>query len=179
MKPNTFFWFPWRENLIEDIHSKLQEIKNPIDAIGVLIREMDYETDAETERGLNIGERTVALLSLPPNILIQWKLLMSVDTYIFAFSHLSTVQPLNVRMHLSQLYGSSTTVNMVCRCVYKMSMTRFLLCRDLLILQQLLLRLGDTVSILEQSWLYDLKQYNSYIINWTACFFLPEKMGVE
>uniref|UniRef100_A0A670JE48 Nucleoporin 160 n=1 Tax=Podarcis muralis TaxID=64176 RepID=A0A670JE48_PODMU len=97
------------ENLIEDIHSKLQEIKNPIDAIGVLIREMDYETDAETERGLNI------------------------------------VQPLNVRMHLSQLYGSSTTVNMVCRCVYKMSMTRFLLCRDLLILQQLLLRLGDTV----------------------------------
>nr|XP_034982154.1 nuclear pore complex protein Nup160 isoform X2 [Zootoca vivipara] len=97
------------ENLMEDIHSKLQEIKNPIDAIGMLIREMDYETDAEMERGLNI------------------------------------VQPLNVRMHLSQLYGSSTTVNMVCRCVYKMSMTRFLLCRDLLILQQLLLRLGDTV----------------------------------
>uniref|UniRef100_A0A803T0I3 Nucleoporin 160 n=1 Tax=Anolis carolinensis TaxID=28377 RepID=A0A803T0I3_ANOCA len=99
------------ENLMEDIHSKLQEIKNPIGAIGVLIREMDYETDMEMERGFNI------------------------------------VQPLNVRMHLSQLYGSSTTVNMVCRCVCKMSMTRFFICRDLLILQQLLLRLGDAVSM--------------------------------
>ncbi|XP_053256350.1 nuclear pore complex protein Nup160 isoform X1 [Podarcis raffonei] len=128
------------ENLIEDIHSKLQEIKNPIDAIGVLIREMDYETDAEMERGLNI------------------------------------VQPLNVRMHLSQLYGSSTTVNMVCRCVYKMSMTRFLLCRDLLILQQLLLRLGDTV--LGGGQLYHIQQnllhrtshliLSYYLIRWAS-----------
>uniref|UniRef100_A0A670Z231 Nucleoporin 160 n=1 Tax=Pseudonaja textilis TaxID=8673 RepID=A0A670Z231_PSETE len=88
------------ENMMEDIHSKLQEIKNPVNAIGMLIREMDYETD-----------------------------------------------PINVRMHLSQLYGSSTTVNMVCRCVYKMSMTRLLICRDLLILQQLLLRLGDAILL--------------------------------
>lgn len=36
---------------MEDIHSKLQEIRNPIHAIGVLIREMDYETDADMERG--------------------------------------------------------------------------------------------------------------------------------
>ncbi|KAJ6665587.1 hypothetical protein lerEdw1_003430 [Lerista edwardsae] len=99
------------ENLMEDIHSKLQEIKNPISAIGVLIREMDYETDMEMERGFNIA------------------------------------QPLNVRLHLSQLYGSSTTANMVCRCICKISMTRFLICRDLLILQQLLLRLGDAEYI--------------------------------
>uniref|UniRef100_A0A670YW07 Nucleoporin 160 n=1 Tax=Pseudonaja textilis TaxID=8673 RepID=A0A670YW07_PSETE len=99
------------ENMMEDIHSKLQEIKNPVNAIGMLIREMDYETDVEMDRGF------------------------------------SSVQPINVRMHLSQLYGSSTTVNMVCRCVYKMSMTRLLICRDLLILQQLLLRLGDAVII--------------------------------
>uniref|UniRef100_A0A8D0BX25 Nucleoporin 160 n=1 Tax=Salvator merianae TaxID=96440 RepID=A0A8D0BX25_SALMN len=99
------------ENLMEDIHSKLQEIKNPISAIGVLIREMDYETDVEMERGFNI------------------------------------VHPLNVRMHLSHLYGSSTTVNMVCRSLYQISVTRFFICRDLLILQQLLLRLGDAVIL--------------------------------
>lgn len=36
---------------MEDIHSKLQEIRNPIQAIGMLIREMDYETEIEMERG--------------------------------------------------------------------------------------------------------------------------------
>lgn len=41
---------------MEDIHSKLQEIKNPINAIGVLIRDMDYEADVELERRFNIGE---------------------------------------------------------------------------------------------------------------------------
>ncbi|XP_077176981.1 nuclear pore complex protein Nup160 [Paroedura picta] len=99
------------ENLMEDIHSKLQEIRNPISAIGVLIREMDYETDMEMERRFNIA------------------------------------QSLNVRMHLSQLYGSSTAVNVICHGVYKVSMTRFLICRDLLILQQLLLRLGDAANL--------------------------------
>lgn len=46
---------------MEEIHSKLQEIRNPIHAIGVLIREMDYETDADMERGensvLGLGEQ--------------------------------------------------------------------------------------------------------------------------
>ncbi|XP_048709909.2 nuclear pore complex protein Nup160 isoform X3 [Caretta caretta] len=96
------------ENVMEDIHSKLQEIRNPIHAIGVLIREMDYETEVEIERG---------------------------------------AQPLNVRMNLSQLYGSGTAVTVVCRGVCKMATTRFLICRDLLILQQLLLRLGDAMIL--------------------------------
>ncbi|EMP27690.1 hypothetical protein UY3_15245 [Chelonia mydas] len=95
------------ENVMEDIHSKLQEIRNPIHAIGVLIREMDYETEVEIERA----------------------------------------QPLNVRMNLSQLYGSGTAVTVVCRGVCKMAATRFLICRDLLILQQLLLRLGDAMIL--------------------------------
>ncbi|XP_067406756.1 nuclear pore complex protein Nup160 isoform X2 [Emydura macquarii macquarii] len=93
------------ENVMEDIHSKLQEIRNPIHAIGVLIREMDYETELEMERA----------------------------------------QPLNVRMNLSQLYGSGTAVNVVCQGVCKIATARFLICRDLLILQQLLLRLGDVM----------------------------------
>lgn len=59
---------------------------------------------------------------------------------------LVTAQPLNVRMNLSQLYGSSTAGYIVCRGVYKIASTRFLICRDLLILQQLLTRLGDAVS---------------------------------
>nr|XP_060628620.1 nuclear pore complex protein Nup160 [Anolis sagrei ordinatus] len=129
------------ENLMEDIHSKLQEIKNPIGAIGVLIREMDYETDMEMERGFNI------------------------------------VQPLNVRVHLSQLYGSSTTVNMVCQCVCKMSTTRFFICRDLLILQQLLLRLGDAVMLgggqlfhTQQNLLHrtSLLLLSYYVIRWAS-----------
>ncbi|XP_011818951.1 PREDICTED: nuclear pore complex protein Nup160 [Colobus angolensis palliatus] len=95
------------ENGMEDICSKLQEIRNPIHAIGLLIREMDYETEVEMEKGFN------------------------------------PAQPLNIRMNLSQLYGSSTAGYIVCRGVHKIASTRFLICRDLLILQQLLMRLGD------------------------------------
>uniref|UniRef100_A0A672U633 Nucleoporin 160 n=1 Tax=Strigops habroptila TaxID=2489341 RepID=A0A672U633_STRHB len=96
------------ENVMEDIHSKLQEIRNPIHAIGVLIREMDYETDADMERG---------------------------ETH-----HLS------MRLNLTQLYGSATAGSVVCWGVCKVATIRFLICRDLLVLQQLLLRLGDPVS---------------------------------
>ncbi|KAF4009453.1 hypothetical protein G4228_000119 [Cervus hanglu yarkandensis] len=95
------------DNVMEDICSKLQEIRNPIHAIGLLIREMDYETEVEMEKGFN------------------------------------PAQPLNIRMNLSQLYGSSTAGHVVCRSVCKIASTRFLICRDLLILQQLLMRLGD------------------------------------
>lgn len=53
---------------------------------------------------------------------------------------------LALRMTLSQLFGSSTAAHVVCGGVAKICTVRFLLCRDLLILQQLLLRLGDPVS---------------------------------
>lgn len=53
---------------------------------------------------------------------------------------------LALRMNLSQLFGSSTAAHVVCGGVAKICTVRFLLCRDLLILQQLLLRLGDPVS---------------------------------
>ncbi|XP_075401825.1 nuclear pore complex protein Nup160 [Tenrec ecaudatus] len=99
------------DNVMEDICGKLQEIRNPIHAIGLLIREMDYETEVEMEKGFN------------------------------------PAQPLNVRMNLSQLYGSGTASHVVCRGVCKIASTRFLICRDLLILQQLLVRLGDTVVL--------------------------------
>ncbi|KAM5246977.1 nuclear pore complex protein Nup160 isoform 1-T1 [Ctenodactylus gundi] len=99
------------ENVMEDICSKLQEIRNPVHAIGLLIREMDYETEVEMEKGFN------------------------------------PAQPLSVRVNVSQLYGSSTAVHVVCRGVCKIASTRFLICRDLLILQQLLMRLGDAVIL--------------------------------
>ncbi|OPJ74162.1 nuclear pore complex protein Nup160 [Patagioenas fasciata monilis] len=95
------------ENVMEDIHSKLQEIRNPIHAIGVLIREMDYETDTDMERAHH----------------------------------------LNMRLNLTQLYGSGTAVSVVCWGVCKIATIRFLICRDLLILQQLLLRLGDPMVL--------------------------------
>lgn len=42
---------------MEDICSKLQEIRNPVHAIGLLIREMDYETEVEVEKGFDPGNR--------------------------------------------------------------------------------------------------------------------------
>ncbi|KAM6159346.1 nuclear pore complex protein Nup160 isoform 1-T1 [Rhynchocyon petersi] len=98
-------------NVMEDICSKLQEIRNPVHAIGLIIREMDYETEVEMEKGFD------------------------------------PAQPLNIRINLSQLYGSGTAGHIVCRGVCKIASTRFLICRDLLILQQLLMRLGDTVML--------------------------------
>ncbi|XP_037694406.1 nuclear pore complex protein Nup160 [Choloepus didactylus] len=129
------------ENVMEDICSKLQEIRNPIQAIGLLIREMDYETEVEMEKGFN------------------------------------PAHPLNIRMNLSQLYGSGTAGHIVCRGVCKIASTRFLICRDLLILQQLLMRLGDAV-ILGAGQLFQAQQdllhrtapllLSYYLIKWAS-----------
>uniref|UniRef100_A0A673IH03 Nucleoporin 160 n=1 Tax=Sinocyclocheilus rhinocerous TaxID=307959 RepID=A0A673IH03_9TELE len=51
-----------------------------------------------------------------------------------------------LRISLSQLYGSSVAASLICQAVCQTAMTRTLLCRDLLILQQLYLRNGDNVS---------------------------------
>uniref|UniRef100_A0A4W4DVH5 Nucleoporin 160 n=1 Tax=Electrophorus electricus TaxID=8005 RepID=A0A4W4DVH5_ELEEL len=58
-----------------------------------------------------------------------------------------TGQSLSVRMSLSQLYGSSVSVSVVCQALCQTAMSRALLCRDILILQHLYLRLGDNVSV--------------------------------
>ncbi|KAJ8344194.1 hypothetical protein SKAU_G00315230 [Synaphobranchus kaupii] len=101
------------DSVIEDIQNKLQDIRNPIGAMGILLREMDLETEGEME-----GETPLA-----------------------------AGQPLSVRMSLSQLYGSSVAVAVVCQAVCQVAMTRALLCRDLLILQQLYLKVGDNVFL--------------------------------
>uniref|UniRef100_A0A668A4M7 Nucleoporin 160 n=1 Tax=Myripristis murdjan TaxID=586833 RepID=A0A668A4M7_9TELE len=59
---------------------------------------------------------------------------------------------------LSQLYGSSTAVTVVCQAVCHMAMTRALFCRDLLILQKLYLRLGDNVFLGGGAQLLQLQQ---------------------
>ncbi|EHB11142.1 Nuclear pore complex protein Nup160 [Heterocephalus glaber] len=131
------------ENVMEDVCSRLQEMRNPAHAIGLVLREMDYETDVETEMGFN------------------------------------PAQPLNVRMNLSQLYGSSTAAFLLCRAVHRVASTRFLICRDLLIFQQLLTRLGDT-GILGPGQLFQAQQevlhrtapllLSYYLIEWgTQC----------
>ncbi|NXH18801.1 NU160 protein, partial [Bucco capensis] len=94
-------------NVLKEIQSKLQELRNPIHAIGVLIRELDYETDADLERA----------------------------------------QRLCPRLKLSQLYGSGSASSVVCWGVCRLATIRFCLCRDLLILQQLLLRLEDPMVL--------------------------------
>ncbi|XP_051547988.1 nuclear pore complex protein Nup160 isoform X1 [Myxocyprinus asiaticus] len=43
-------------SVIEDIANKLQDIRNPITAISVLLRELDLETDAETDTGPTAGQ---------------------------------------------------------------------------------------------------------------------------
>ncbi|KAG9333464.1 hypothetical protein JZ751_011533 [Albula glossodonta] len=67
-------------------------------------------------------------------------------------------QPLSVRMSLSQLYSSSVAVTVLCQAVCQVAMTRELLCRDLLILQQLYLRVGDNVFLGGGSQLLQLQQ---------------------
>ncbi|KFO19850.1 Nuclear pore complex protein Nup160 [Fukomys damarensis] len=131
------------ENVMEDVCSRLQEMRNPAHAIGLVIREMDYETDVEMEMGSD------------------------------------PAQPLNVRMNLSQLYGSSMAAYLLCKAVHKIASTRFLICRDLLIFQQLLTRLGDT-GILGPGQLFQAQQevlhrtapllLSYYLIKWgTQC----------
>ncbi|KAG8431550.1 hypothetical protein GDO86_018318 [Hymenochirus boettgeri] len=99
------------DNIMENIQNKLHAIRNPVQAIGFLLGEMDYETNMEIEKTVDL------------------------------------TQPLNVRMNLSALYGSVTASSVVCQAVCKISATRFLICRDLLILQHLLIRLGDMAFI--------------------------------
>ncbi|XP_069384946.1 nuclear pore complex protein Nup160 isoform X2 [Paralichthys olivaceus] len=69
-----------------------------------------------------------------------------------------TGQGLNVRISLSQLYGSSAAISLVCQAVSHMAMTRALFCRDLLILQKLYLRLGDNVFLGGGAQLLQLQQ---------------------
>ncbi|KAI4883556.1 hypothetical protein NFI96_023353 [Prochilodus magdalenae] len=101
------------DNVIEDITNKLQDVRNPLAAMGALLRELDLEADMET------GPEA----AVPPS-----------------------GQSLSVRISLSQLYGSSAAVSVMCQAVCQMALTRALMCRDLLILQHLYLRLGDNVS---------------------------------
>lgn len=63
-----------------------------------------------------------------------------------------------MRISLSQLYGSSSAVSIVCQAVTHMAMTRALFCRDLLLLQKLYLRLGDNVRTLG-----DTETHNFYL----------------
>ncbi|XP_062403164.1 nuclear pore complex protein Nup160 [Sardina pilchardus] len=113
------------ENIIEEIQNKLQDIRNPMVAMSVLLREMDLETDADT------GAEGAAL---------------------------TAGRSLGVRISLSQLYGSSVAVRVVCQAVCHLALTRAMLCRDLLILQQFYLRLGDNVFLGGGAQLLQLQQ---------------------
>uniref|UniRef100_H3BIC0 Nucleoporin 160 n=1 Tax=Latimeria chalumnae TaxID=7897 RepID=H3BIC0_LATCH len=41
------------ENAIEDVRNKLQDLQNPANAMGMLLRDMDYETDVEIDQHLD------------------------------------------------------------------------------------------------------------------------------
>ncbi|XP_038561724.1 nuclear pore complex protein Nup160 [Micropterus salmoides] len=112
------------DSVIEDIQNKLQDVRNPMAAMMVLLREMDLETDSEVG-----GEGPI-----------------------------TPGQSLNTRISLSQLYGSSSAVSVVCQAVCHMTMTRALFCRDLLILQKLYLRFGDNVFLGGGAQLLQLQQ---------------------
>uniref|UniRef100_A0A3B4CKH0 Nucleoporin 160 n=1 Tax=Pygocentrus nattereri TaxID=42514 RepID=A0A3B4CKH0_PYGNA len=131
-----------RSNVIEDITNKLQDVRNPLAAMGALLRELDLETDMET------GPETTA----PP-----------------------AGQSLNVRISLSQLYGSTVAVSVVCQAVCQVALTRALLCRDLLILQHLYLRLGDNVSGAQSLQLQqDLIPRCSHLL---CCYYLLKQLS--
>ncbi|XP_046890933.1 nuclear pore complex protein Nup160 [Hypomesus transpacificus] len=112
------------EDVVENIQSKLQDIRSPLAAMGLLLRELDLETDPEANPD-------------PP---------------------LTAGQSLNVRISLSQLYGSSVMVSVVCQALSHTAMTRALCCRDLLLLQHLYLRLDDNVFLAGGAQLLQLQQ---------------------
>lgn len=118
--------------MIEEIQNKLQDIRNPMAAMMVLLREMDLETDSECG----------ADGAVTPGICVR-----SVCCSLWRCpAHECFRAGLNARTHLSRLYGSSSAVSLICQAVCHMSMTRVLFCRDLLILQKLYLRCGDNVG---------------------------------
>ncbi|KAG2462145.1 nuclear pore complex protein Nup160 [Polypterus senegalus] len=130
------------DGVIEDIQNQLQDIRNPVSAMSLLLREMDYATDVEMEGSHGEG------------------------------------QPLSVRMTLAQICGSFAAATVVCRAAHQSASTRFLLCRDLLILQQLLLRLGENAYLGGGHQLFELQQdllsqtsyllYSYYVIRWAS-----------
>ncbi|KAM3610070.1 uncharacterized protein V6R79_024806 [Siganus canaliculatus] len=111
-------------DMMEDVQSKLQDIRNPAAAMMVVLRELDLETESEVG-GDGAG---------------------------------TTGHSLNTRISLSQLYGSSLAVSVICQAVCHLSMTRAQFCRDLLILQKLYLRFGDNVFLGGGAQLLQLQQ---------------------
>ncbi|XP_049929502.1 nuclear pore complex protein Nup160 [Epinephelus moara] len=83
---------------------------------------------------------------------------LETETEVGGEAPLTLGQSLNVRISLSQLYGSSSAVSVVCQAVCHMAMTRALFCRDLLILQKLYLRFGDNVFLGGGAQLLQLQQ---------------------
>ncbi|XP_069037691.1 nuclear pore complex protein Nup160 isoform X2 [Lepisosteus oculatus] len=135
-------------NVIEDIQSKLQDIRNPLNAISILLREMDYETEVEVE------------------------------------DQFAAAQPLGVRVSLSQLLGSGLAVTLVCQAACQSAAARLLLCRDLLVLLQLYVRLGDNAYLGVRGQLLQLQQdliprtahllCSYYLIRWAGqCLSTP------
>ncbi|XP_063052787.1 nuclear pore complex protein Nup160 [Engraulis encrasicolus] len=91
---------------------------------------------------------------------------------------LTAGRSLSLRISLSQLYGSSVAVSVVCQAVCHMALTRAMLCRDLLILQQLYLRLGDNVFLGGGGQLLQLQQdlipRCSHLL---CCYYLLKKIS--
>lgn len=142
----SFYTYKFSDNVIEEIQNKLQDIRNPVAAMMVLLREMDLETDSDFG-----GEGSVT----PGRNLkvVFWRFVFETCTPrpvhpcvgVSCYECVCFHAGLNTRINLSQLYGSSSAMSVICQAVCHMSMTRALFCRDLLILQKLYLRFGDNV----------------------------------
>lgn len=126
------------DNVIVDVQNKLQDVRNPMAAMMVLLREMDLETDSEVG-----GDGLVA----PGNTLSVNESATPLSVASVCPARCLAGQSLNLRIGLSQLYSGSTAVSVVSQAVCHMAMTRALFCRDLLILQKLYLRFGDNVRV--------------------------------
>lgn len=129
-------------------------------AMMVLLREMDLETDSELggegaitageKREVTPNERLVLEFLIESRELFDqidpyglWRYVLRISQHV-CFPGLC-LTGLNTRISLSQLYGSSSAVSVICQAICNMTMTRALFCRDLLILQKLYLCFGDNV----------------------------------
>lgn len=170
-------------DVIEDVQNRLQDIRNPIAAMMVLLRELDLETESDfggegpaltgRKRGLPVwnspqNQTLIALLSIVcphPCLKVSLQACNCPDLCLAG-------QSLSYRISLSQLYSSMSAVSVVCQSVCHMATTRAVLCRDLLILQKLYLRCGDNVRSSLKLFIYNQRLIVEILSDGCVCLVL-------
>uniref|UniRef100_A0A671XRQ9 Nucleoporin 160 n=1 Tax=Sparus aurata TaxID=8175 RepID=A0A671XRQ9_SPAAU len=123
-----------------EMEKALEHLQSPERAAELVLENIDNVIEDIQNKLQDIRNPMAAMM-----VLLR-ELDLETDSEVGGDGPITPGQSLNMRISLSQLYGSSSAVSVVCQAVCHMTMTRALFCRDLLILQKLYLRFGDNVN---------------------------------